>query len=92
MRTFKTVTVPATPETTKEVEDKTLCDLCGIAIREHGYDVDSVTMEWEVGARYPEGADVECTGFDVCGDCFKNKVVPWMREQGATPRIEDRGW
>lgn len=95
MKTLKTVVVPATPETTKEVEDKTLCDLCGKVIDVRGYDVDEVEIKitHTKGESYPEAAYLTESGFDVCGECFTTKLVPWMKAQRATgPTVRDAGW
>ena len=95
MRTFKTVVIPATPETTKEVEDKTLCDLCGKVIDVRGYDVNEVAIEVKhtEGQSYPEAAYLTETAFDLCGECFTTKLIPWVKEQrGTGPRARDAGW
>jgi hypothetical protein len=101
MRTRKTIVVPATPETTKEVEGDTFCDICGRAAPSRGvrgewgedsYAVAEVEVSMAMGSSYPEGGSSTVTEFDICPECFSSKVIPWLREQGASPRVEERDW
>lgn len=91
MKTKKTVTE------TKEVTDKTFCDLCKKQIKD-GWDCFSVAgaevkirRTWTYvsateGIHYPEGGgDAETIEYDVCVKCFKEKLIPFMESQGAEP-------
>lgn len=89
MKHMKTVEVPAT---TKEVVDRVTCDLCGAVINVRGYDVDEVEVRHKTGSNYPEGGSGDETSVDMCGECFDEKLVPWLRSQGVEPRTEDWGW
>jgi hypothetical protein len=75
------------------------CDLCGrTAPRpghgqgtwgQYGGDVNEVTVSHRSGSSYPEGGSGETVEFDVCPDCFRDKLVPWLRSQGAEPRTTE---
>jgi hypothetical protein len=78
---MRTETVPAR---TREVVDRTTCDLCEQEIRERCYDVDRTEVYREHGTSYPEGTNLTKRRFDVCGPCFESKLVPWLEAQGAT--------
>ena len=80
MKTFETIVIPA--RTDKRCT-KIVCDLCGKEIVHEAYDVDAVKIEYEKGCRYMECGTVEVMSFDMCSDCFKNKLAPWMESQGA---------
>lgn len=86
MKHMKTVEIPAT---TIEVVHFVICDLCGAKIEESSYDVDEVEVRHKTGDNYPEGGSGEETSIDMCGKCFDEKLVPWLRSQGAAPRTED---
>lgn len=89
MKHMKTVEVPAT---TREEVDFVTCDLCGAKIEGRGYDVDEVEVRHKTGSNYPEGGSGDETAVDMCGKCFDEKLVPWLRSQGAEPRTEDWDW
>ena len=38
------------------------------------------------------GGDGESDTFDICPDCFKSKLIPWMREQGVEPEHKEWDW
>ncbi len=79
-----------TPATTKRVCKKVTCDLCGEETDNSGFDVDNVEVTCRTGEQYPECGSGEEIEVDMCSDCFKNKLVPWLEEQGAT--IETKEW
>jgi len=100
MKYMKTVEVPAKPATTKEVVDKVLCDLCGKDVNRDlvgasSYEFDEVTVEIEVkrreGENYPEGGSGTETIIDVCPECFRGKLVPWVESHGHA-KIETKDW
>lgn len=99
MKIEKTVIVPAVPETTDVVVDYYRCDLCDRQTKdtenwkgESTYEIDNVVVLTKTGSSYPEGGHIEVTKFDICPDCFKNKLIPWMAKNGASPRTSERDW
>ncbi len=70
------------------------CDLCGCEAVQPGsrwegglYDVSETRLEVSVvaeeGTVYPEGGSTERTVVDLCPTCFNERLVPWLRSQGA---------
>ena len=97
MKTCKTINVPAT---TREVEDQTICDLCGC---EEGsskwdnsscWDVDEteirISVKHKDGYSYPECGSGTEYAVDMCPTCFKDKLIPWLESQGCT--AERKEW
>lgn len=80
MKHTKVIEIPAT---TKEVVDFVACDLCGDLIKERGYEVNNVIVEYTVGNCYPEGRTGTIYSVDMCGNCFMRKLMPWLIKQGA---------
>ena len=90
MKHLKTIPVPAT---TREVLDHVSCDLCGAKIaNNHNYEVHEVEVRHKTGVSYPDGGSGEETSVDMCGKCFDEKLVPWLRSQGAEPQSKDWDW
>jgi len=89
MKHMKKVDVPAT---TRDAVDFVTCDLCGAKIEEGRNDVNEIEVRHKTGSSFPEGGIGEETSVDMCGKCFDEKLVPWLRSQGAEPRTEDWDW
>lgn len=34
----------------------------------------------------------EVTSFDLCGECFEKKLVPFLKSLGANPTVEDKDY
>lgn len=72
---------------------KLTCDLCGRAAPHPSgatwessyYDTDEVTVEvrHKKGVAYPEIHHGINRSFDLCPQCFEEKLIPWMESQGA---------
>lgn len=64
------------------------CDLCGQAIlpRSMGQFSDS-TVLGTTGWSYPEGGEYTRTEVDLCGPCFREKLLPWLISQGVKPTV-----
>jgi hypothetical protein len=86
MKHYRTEAVPAT---TRKVELASTCDMCSAEIDTYGYDVDEVTIKVEEGSRFPEGTNLDITECDLCGECFRTKLVPWLEAQGV--KMQKRG-
>ena len=86
------------PARTEAVLDHIVCDLCG-AKSDHNGDwvrrpsVAEVTVEFKEGANYgSDGVDLKTTIVDICPECFKGKLLPWLESQGAKSRVEEDNW
>jgi hypothetical protein len=80
------------PEIVTQVTEYVTCDICSEKIVAAMYHPDDVRISRHNGESYPEGGwgtDVE---FDICGKCFESRLVPWLAEQGASPREEEWEW
>ena len=80
------------PEYTDTKVVKTVCDLCGSEIKNPPYHVNSVEVFHDTGTNYPESYDIKKTKVDMCGKCFTEKLIPWLKTQGAEPRQELIEW
>jgi hypothetical protein len=89
MKHKKTIIIPVHTRIVTEFET---CDLCSNKLKEGDFEVNQVEVCHKKGVNYPEsGRGVETT-FDICGNCFEQKMVPWLVSQGAKPQIEKWDW
>ena len=92
MKHMKTVVVP---EQRDQVVDFVTCDFCGVKHANHSYDINEVEVRHKEGVLYPEGGSGTETRVDMCGKCFDEKLVPWLRSQGCLPctvEWDREGW
>ena len=89
MKHMKTVEVPAT---TRERVDFVTCDLCGAKIEDRPFEVNEVEVRHKTGSNYPEGGSGDEVSVDMCGKCFDQKLVPWLRSQGVEPSTREWDW
>lgn len=92
---FAEMTVPAR---TEKCLVERACDICkrkagrpgaGHWEAESSYDVSRTTISCEEGTSYPESYNTNTLSFDICPDCFKNELMPFMEHQfGAKPRTD----
>ncbi len=94
MRYFETVT----PEPREyEREFKRVCDLCKREIpteaknRAKGI-ADHISMRKKTGYVDREGGSGKTVEVDCCIPCWDEKVVPWLRAQGAELTEKDWDW
>jgi len=80
---------------TKKALVEKKCDLCGMAASTEedswatsSYKIDETEVRIEVrqkdGTGYPEGGWGTEYVADICPDCFRNKLIPWIQSQGCT--------
>lgn len=48
-----------------------------------------VVIRYTHGTSYPEGGNGKEYSVDICPDCFRKKLIPWLKEQGAEIREEE---
>lgn len=92
MKYMKTVVVP---EYRNQVVDFVTCDFCEAKIVATGYDINEVEVRHKTGVLFSDGGSGTETRVDMCGKCFDEKLVPWLRSQGCSPRTEEwdrEGW
>lgn len=81
----KTVEVPARTETRAEYT----CDLCGELIVPKRGGGEEVEVTHTTGD-YGRESSLVYEQFDMCGECFQGKLIPWMASQGVKPHV--RSW
>ena len=96
-RIYKTVSKMRTWDELDEIR----CDLCG-AIGEGGkwergiWRVDETTVEVAIhqreGESYPEGGSGTEYVIDLCPTCFVNRLIPWLRSEGADIKQAEWDW
>lgn len=78
------------PAHTTQKFDRTECDICHQKIDDERRGLDDVTIEHRFSDNYwPEGGDGIDTTFDVCAECWKVHIVPFMKSLGAEPQIKE---
>jgi hypothetical protein len=98
---YETVT-ETKPYTYQKLVSRT-CDLCGRPAKTDGkwgdggtYAVDEteveVTVRQKDGANFPSDGSGTKVVVDLCPDCFKSRLVPWLRSQGAKIEAEEWDW
>ncbi len=92
MKHFKEIVRPAQPAYTEQIEENVTCDFCKKDIKTSFYDINEVTIEHREGDSYPSGGTTTTTSVDMCGKCFKEKLIPWIKSQGAELQIKDNDW
>lgn len=89
MKIFKKETI----EHTKQIG--MVCDLCNKkSSNSNGWNTEPTEiavsrMELTTGNTDHYYYNTTVLTFDVCPDCFRTKLIPWMKEQGAIP-VEER--
>lgn len=78
------------------------CDLCGKQaprpgdrspwVAESGSRHDDPVVELKTGRSWPNEGFGETVKVDICPACFRDRLIPWLREQGAEPRTEEWSW
>lgn len=89
-------------EEVEHSKTEVFCDLCGkqapriTSWAEGIYEVNNVeiktTIHHREGSSYPEGGSGTEVNIDLCPDCVKNKLIPWLESQGADIREKEWEW
>ncbi len=80
-------------QVTERVLTRHVCDLCGKDLNATGsYNIADVTVECETGSSYPDSGSCLKLSADICPECFKSKLVPWLESQGAKIERSEREW
>ncbi len=78
---------------------KVVCDICGDASTDGEWtkkgDGHYAANETEVrhrhGANYPDGGSGKELEVDICAECFKEVLVPWVMSHGRA-KLEYKDW
>lgn len=80
------------------VIDATVCDLCkqefkGDGWGARGFDILETTIKIRQGHSYgSEGGNIQEREYHICPKCFREKLEPWLKSQGAEPTEEEHDW
>ena len=76
------------------------CDLCGREAEKDGEwivhkfqmneTIIKINIQQKEGSTYPEGGSGTEYEIDLCPDCFKNRLIPWLKAAGT--KIEKKAW
>ena len=98
MKIYEEYTIPA--KSGKRLA-KRICELCGHEDTKDGWDtttyeindtrIDITVMQEEGESHGSEGYTSRLV-VDICPTCFKEKLIPWLKEQGATLNHEELDW
>lgn len=77
--------ITRTRTTTCKYVESITCDVCKKTYRGErwdagSYDVEEVEVKYKTGSSYPEGGSGWEISYDICPDCFMNKLVPLLEE------------
>jgi hypothetical protein len=77
------------------------CDLCGLETKGSDWQTGlwevneteiTIAIKQKEGENYPEGGSGTEHEIDLCPNCFKNKLVPWLNSQGADIKQKEWDW
>jgi hypothetical protein len=69
-----------TKQITTERLIKTTCDICGKDVEnKHIYQRDEASIKHTKSEEYPEAQFGKTIEIDICGDCFSDKVFPFIQ-------------
>ena len=84
----------------KESKTEVFCDICGKQSKNESFWDESrwwsertevkVSIKQQQGQNYPEGGAGTEIIVDLCPQCFKEKLIPWLNSQGAN--VKEREW
>ena len=79
------------PEHTKEVISHKTCDICKRSDKgKDSCDIDEAEVSFrDVEMSYPECGSGTTYSYDICHECFKEKVMHALSELGAEPKVEE---
>lgn len=86
---------------TRQIEDKVICDLCKKegkfgSWEESRFEINeteiSIKITQKEGYSYPDCGRCDKYEIDLCPDCFKNVLVPFLESKGADIRQECLDW
>ena len=69
---------------TEKLLSSITCDWCGVpVVKRNGWNIDQTSLSHRYGEHYPDCHTGHSIDIDICGNCFKNKLVPYLQNQGV---------
>lgn len=88
MKTFKERIIPAQTVTDLEAIK---CDICGKVtdkLTSNSSEIKEVTIQLQTGHHFHDGGSSgQNISIDLCPECFKDKLIPWVQSQGGEPSV-----
>lgn len=101
-RAMKHREIVTIPERKEERVTSISCDLCSAKGRARidaaewgdsaGNNVNETEVRLKTGYSCPDGGNGDQYVIDICPTCFENKLIPWLRSQGAKVEKEEWDW
>lgn len=67
----------------------TTCDICKKKYSDEwgkrNYEVLETNVSLKTGESFPDGGSGKIISFDICPDCFRNRLIPALKRMGAEP-------
>ncbi len=86
MKVYENKTIP---ESVEKVLIKTTCDMCKGEIKTGCFEVNEVEISHEHGSVYPDSGYTDTNFIDLCGKCFQEKLIPWLKNQGCEVQTKE---
>ena len=79
------------------VTESVTCDICKQTVRGDSwgkgfYDIRETEVRMKIGSDYLDSCDFKETKFDICPECFNDKLIPALRQLGAEATVSTRDW
>ena len=68
------------------------CDICNSQLERGSYELEEININYKVGTNYPEGGSGEECSVDLCGKCFKEKLIPFLESNGVDAKFTEWSW
>lgn len=87
-------------KSSRKVLVKRICDICGKETKQphtsnkewdHGnYEIAETKVYMREGVNYPEGGSGTEFKIDICPECFRDKLMPWLKSYGS--EVKETDW
>lgn len=74
------------------VAEHIYCDCCNTEIKKGPFEIIEGLVMLKIGTSFPEGGNTTTIKADLCENCFKIKLVPFLESIGCKVRTEESDW
>ena len=94
MKNTKVTIIPEhiVPEQTFIQHLANTCDMCGKVIVTKMYEELEIVVSYKYGDNYPEGGSGDTKSVDLCPECFKNELIPFLESKNCKIQTEKWSW
>lgn len=89
MKHTEEIEIPARTETRV---CRITCDMCGEDVDNMNHTEEEVIVYRKTIDGNLDSFETEETTVDLCGQCFKDKLIPWLESQGVKPLVKKRSY